>query len=149
MSLGSTIGGRRGSRGMTLVEVLAVVVILGLLAATLATGFSSGLGKGRREIARTAISQIAARLEIYNMERHEWPDNNIGLAALADGHASPADAFYLPPDLRKDPWNRPYLYLTPGPDGRPFEVVSLGADGQPGGEGESADISSTALRGQP
>ena len=138
-----------GRAGMTLVEVLAVVVILGLLAATLATGFSSGLGKGRREIARTALAQIVARLEIYNMDRHAWPDSSIGLAALGEGHAAPTDAFYLSADLLTDPWNRPYLYLTPGPGGRPFEVVTLGADGQPGGDGENADISSAALRSAP
>jgi general secretion pathway protein G len=138
---------RSNRRAMTLVEVLAVVVILGLLAATLATGFSSGLGKGRREIARTAIAQIVARLEIYNMERHTWPDNSVGLSALADGQASASDAFYLSPDLLTDPWNRPFVYVTPGPGGRPFEVVSLGADGQPGGEHENADISSASLRG--
>lgn len=137
---------RRWRGAMTLVEVLAVVVILGLLAATLATGFSSGIGKGRREIARTAIAQVVAKLELYNLQHHAWPDNDVGLSALAEPHASPSDAYYLPADLRTDPWNRALLYATPGPEGMPFEVLSLGADGAPGGEGEGADISSVALR---
>jgi general secretion pathway protein G len=131
---------------MTLVEVLAVVVILGLLAATLARGLSSGIGKGRREVARTGIAQIVACLELYNLERHTWPDSSTGLAALSEGAATPADAFYLGKDTLTDPWDRPFHYVRPGPDGLPFEVLSLGADGQPGGEGENADISSAALR---
>ncbi|MCW5769560.1 MAG: type II secretion system protein GspG [Phycisphaeraceae bacterium] len=141
--------GRRGKRwrgAMTLVEVLAVVVILGLLAATLMTGFSSGIGKGRREIARTTIAQVVAKLELYNLQHHTWPDNDMGLSALAEPHAVPSDAYYLPADLRTDPWNRVLLYVTPGPGGMPFEVLSLGSDGAPGGEGEAADISSVALR---
>lgn len=135
-----------GARAMTLVEVLAVVVILGLLAATLATGFSGSFARGRRELARTAIAQIVAKLEIYNLERHAWPDNDVGLDAITDGNATPSDPFYLSPDHLRDPWERPFVYVAPGPGGLPFEVVSLGADGQPGGEGEAADISSASLR---
>ncbi len=136
----------RARRAMTLVEVLAVVVILGLLAATLATGFASGIAKGRREIARTAIAQVVAKLELYKLQHHTWPDNDEGLLALTEPHASPNDPHYLPADLRTDPWNRHFVYVTPGPNGHPFEVLSFGADGAPGGDGDNADISSSLLR---
>lgn len=145
-AIGRGRAGREARAAMTLVEVLAVVVILGLLAATLATGFSSGIGKGRQEIARTAIAQVVAKLELYNLQHHEWPDNEMGLAALAEPHATPSDAYYMPADLRVDPWNRALLYVTPGSGGMPFEVISMGSDGMPGGEGEHADITSVALR---
>jgi general secretion pathway protein G len=131
---------------MTLVEVLAVVVILGILAATLAVGFSGAFGKGKQELAKTGIGLIVGRLEIYKMDHDAWPDNAIGLAALSDGHATPADPHYLGRDNLKDPWGNPYLFITPGPDGHPFEVLSYGADAQPGGEGENADVSSVRLR---
>jgi len=133
-------------RGMTLVEVLAVVVILGLLAGTLAIGFSGAFGKGKHELAKTGIGQIVGRLEVYYMDQSAWPDLDGGLRALAE--APPTSAYYLSADNLLDPWDRPYVYITPGPEGHPYEVVSYGADGQPGGEGESADITSVSLRGK-
>jgi len=134
-------------RAMTLVEILAVVVILGLIAGTLLVGFSGTFGKAKHELARSGIGQVVSRIEIYRMEKQAWPTNDMGLAALSHGHASPTAAYYLTPDQLLDPWNRPYLYVTPGPEGHPYEVLSYGADGQPGGEAgsENQDISSTNL----
>lgn len=131
--------------GMTLVEVLAVVVILGLLAATLAVGFSGAFGKGKQELAKTGIGQVVQRLETYYMDQGAWPDLDTGLQVLAE--ASPTSAYYLSPDNLQDPWARPYLYITPGPDEHPYEIVTYGADGKPGGEDENADVSSVSLRG--
>jgi len=131
---------------MTLVEVLAVVVILGLLAGTLAIGFSGAFGKGKHELAKTGIGQIVGRLEVYYMDQSAWPDLDAGLRALTE--AAPTSAYYLPADNLHDPWDRPYVYITPGPEGHPYEVMSYGADGQPGGEGENADLSSVNLRGK-
>ncbi len=136
----------RCARGMTLVEVLAVVVILGLLAGTLAVGFSGAFGKGKRELAKTAIGHIVGQVEIYRMERGEWPPMDVGLAALSDGHAQPTAAYYLNADKLIDPWGAPYQLRVPGPDGHPYEVLSLGADKALGGTGEDADISSLNLR---
>ncbi|MEM9066807.1 MAG: type II secretion system major pseudopilin GspG [Planctomycetota bacterium] len=133
-------------RAMTLVEVLAVVVILGLLAGTLAVGFSGAFGKGRHELARTGIASIVNRLELYNIARSEWPALEQGLNALTAPEAKPTDEYFIAPENLSDPWGRPYQYITPGPDDYPYEVLSFGADGQPGGEGENADISSTSLR---
>lgn len=146
--------GRRGTaptrrrHGMTLVEVLAVVVILGLIAGTLAVGFSGAFGKGKRELAKAGIGQVIAKLELYKMEKSDWPSTDVGLAALTDGLAAPTAAYYLPADRLLDPWGRRYLFLTPGPNGHPYEVLTYGADGQPGGEGENADLSSINLRGE-
>lgn len=135
-------------RGMTLVEVLAVVVILGLIAGTLAIGFSGAFGKGKRELAKAGVGQVIAKLEIYKMDKSEWPSNDVGLSALTDGLALPSAAYYLPADRLLDPWGRRFLFITPGPNGHPYEVITYGADGQPGGEGENADLSSVNLRGE-
>lgn len=133
-------------RGMTLVEVLAVVVILGLLAGTLAIGFSGAFAKGKRELAKTGIGVIAQRVELYYQELGAYPSNEAGLAVLSDGHAEPTAVYYVGPDRLLDPWGHPYYIAVPGPDGHPYEIVSYGADGQPGGAGENADVSSLNLR---
>jgi len=133
--------------GMTLIEILAVVVILGLIAATLVVGFSPSFGEAKHELAKTAISQIAEKLELYRMKTGEWPGNDVGLDALTDGHASPADSYYLEPGKLLDPWKEPYYFVAPGPGEHPYEILSYGSDKQPGGEGEAADISSVNLRG--
>jgi general secretion pathway protein G len=144
-SAGSAAGGP-ARRGMTLVELLAVVVILGLIAGTLLVGFSASFGTAKHELARTGIGVIVTRLETYRIEHGKWPGNDSGLAALTDGQSLPTQPWYLAPDQLRDPWKNPYLYVTPGPGGHPFEVLSYGADNRPGGEGEDADISSANLR---
>lgn len=133
-------------RGMTLVEVLAVVVILGLLAGTLAVGFSGMFGRGKHELAKTGIGVVRQKVEAYRIEHSAWPSAELGLAALSDGHAVPTASYYLQSDQLRDPWNNMYLFVTPGPNGHPYEIISYGADGQPGGEGEDADLSSVRLR---
>lgn len=134
--------------GMTLVEVLAVVVILGLLAATLVVGFSGAFGRAKHELARTGIGVVVSKIEAYRIEHGAWPSNDLGLMVLSDGHAAPTASYYLSPDKLLDPWGNPYHYVTPGPDGHPYEVISYGADGQPGGAPgtEDADLSSINLR---
>lgn len=131
---------------MTLVEVLAVVVILGLVAGTLMIGFSGAFGQAKHELAKTGIGVVVSKLELYRIDQHHWPDNEQGLAALGDGRASPSASYYLSADKLIDPWGKPYLYVVPGPDGLPYEVISYGADARAGGEGEDADLSSANLR---
>ncbi len=134
-------------KGMTFVEILAVVVILGLIAGTLLVGFSGAFGKAKHELAKSGIGVIVSKIEMYRMDKQTWPGNDIGLSALNDG--PPTSAYYLTRDQLTDPWSRPYLYICPGPDGHPYEVISYGADGQPGGEvgTENADVSSVNLGG--
>lgn len=129
-------------RGMTLIEIMAVVVILGLLAATLTFGFAGKMSKAKREIAKTQIGQIVGQVQLFQLEKHKLPTSGEGLAALT---ASPAESYYLEPAKLNDPWGNAYIYLLPGPDGNPFEVVSYGADGRSGGANEDADISSAQL----
>lgn len=133
---------------MTLVEILAVVVILGLITATLTVGFSGTFGKAKRELAKTGMGLLSGKVETYRIEKSAWPDNAVGLAVLSDGHASPQASYYVSPDQLLDPWGRPFVFICPGPDGHPYEILTYGADGQPGGERENADLSSANLRGE-
>ena len=136
----------RRARGMTLVEVLAVVVILSLIAGTLYVGFAGSFGKAKRELAKTGISVVSGKLEAYRIERGTYPTTDAGLAVLTAPAANAQHSYYLPGEKLLDPWGRRYLYLTPGPDGEPFELVSFGGDGKQGGAGEDQDISSARLR---
>lgn len=133
-------------RAMTILEILAVVVILGMLAVALTVGLAGKVGRAKTEIARSQVARLAADVEAYHLARGSWPAAGAGLEALA---ADPQASYFVEPARLVDPWGNPYRYLTPGPDGRPFEVLSYGADGRAGGEGENADISSARLEEVP
>lgn len=132
---------RRARCGMTLVEVLAVVVLLGILAATLTVGLTAAFGQGKRELARSAIAGAKARVEMYHVANGGWPQS---LQDLVD--APPTTSYHLPMDAAQDPWGTMMQLVVPGPDGHAFEIISLGADGRVGGENEDADLSSLDLR---
>ncbi len=131
----------RAHHAMTLVEVLAVVVLLGILAATLTVGLTAAFGQGKRELARTAVAGAKAKVEMYHVAMGGWPES---LQILVD--TPPSASYHLPLDAARDPWGNMMQLVVPGPDGHPFEVISLGADGRVGGEGEDADLSSLDLR---
>ena len=142
---GSVLGYRGG---LTLVEMLAVVIILGLIAAALTTTFSGQVGRAKTEIAKSGIGTVVAAIETYGLERGEIPSMEQGLRVLTQRPSGRAEA-YLKPDQIIDPWGNEYAYITPGAESR-YEVISYGADGRPGGEAgsEDADISSERLGGR-
>lgn len=133
-------------RAMTLVEILAVVVILGLITVTLTVGLSGRVGKAKHSLARTQIGQIVSQVATFQLDKKRYPSASDGLQVLTKPLAQPTDAFFLDPAQILDPWGRAYLYVIPGPDGHPFEVLTYGADGQQGGTGENADLSSSNLK---
>lgn len=135
-------------RAMTLIEILAVVVILGLLAVTLTVGIAGKMGKAKTEIARTQIGQIVAQVQAYQLEKRSLPTAGQGLSVLTSPASQPSTSYYLEPAKLIDPWGNPYLYVIPGPTGNAFEVVSYGSDGQPGGKGDATDVSSVAPAGR-
>lgn len=134
-------------RGLTLVEVLAVVVILGLLATVLTTSFGGQVARAKIELARTGIGQVVNAVELYALEQGSFPTMDQGLAILAEPVPGRGDP-YLKPDQLKDPWGNHFAYVTPGPVSA-YQVISYGADGQSGGEPGShdADITSDSLGG--
>ncbi len=132
-------------QAMTLVEILAVVVILGLLAVTLTVGLSGKMGKAKHEIAKTQIAQLVGQLQTYQLEKRSLPKVGDGLTLLTAPAASPTSPYFVDQAKLTDPWGNPYQLLIPGPDGHPFEILSYGADGQPGGTDENADVSSVTM----
>lgn len=130
---------------MTLVEILAVVVILGLLAATLTIGIAGKMGKAKHEIAKTQIAQIVAQIQTFQLDKRKLPTSGEGLAILTSPATAPDAPYFLDSAKLTDPWGAPYVYLVPGPAGQPFEVLSYGSDGQPGGSGDASDVSSAGM----
>jgi len=124
---------RAASRGMTLIEILVVITILGLIAAAVAVNVVGQLGEAKMKQAKTDLHTLENCLDLYKIDRGRYPTTEEGLqAVVAAGKCKPQ---------LKDPWGHDYVYLNPGqvhPDG--FDLKSYGADGQPGGEGENADI---------
>ncbi len=135
---------KRRNAGFTLIEVLVVVAILGILAAVVVVNLADEPDNARIAAARQDIRALESALEIYKLQNYNYPSTQQGLEALVSKPAGdpPAPNWkaggYLK-RLSNDPWDRPYLYLSPGSHGA-IDIYSLGADGQPGGEGPNADI---------
>lgn len=123
---------REGESGFTLVELMVVIVILGLLTTLVVINVMPSQDLAMRKKAEADIATIGQALEMYRVSNMTYPTSAQGLAVLA----GQSGTIRRLPD---DPWGRPYQYANPGPNGG-VDVFSLGADGQPGGEGENADI---------
>jgi general secretion pathway protein G len=131
---------RRPAGGFTLLELLVVMVIIGLLAGYVGPRFFGQIGKSEIKAARAQIDALEKALDQYRLDVGRYPSTEQGLAAL---QTSPGEARWAGPYLKKavppDPWGKPYQYRQPGEHGE-FDLFSLGPDGQPGGEGEAADV---------
>ncbi len=136
-------------RGFTLIEVMVVIVILGVLAALIVPKVMSRPDEARITAAKQDIGSIIQALKLYKLDNMRYPTTEQGLDALVKkptGAPIPSNwkgNGYLE-KLPKDPWGNPYQYLQPGMHGE-IDVISLGADGAPGGEGSDADIGSWDL----
>ena len=132
------------SRGFTLIELLVVLAILTLLAGLVGPRVLNQLGGAKTKTAGVQISDLDKSLELFKLDVGRYPNTEEGLDALVkrpgtiNGWTGP----YLKGGLPADPWGRAYRYANPGPHGG-IEILSLGADGAPGGEGENADIRNT------
>jgi general secretion pathway protein G len=133
-----------GERGFTLIEVMVVVVILSILAAFIVPRIMDRPDQARRVRARNDIRAIESALNLYRLDNGFYPSGEQGLAALVhkpSGDPEPKnwkEGGYLE-ELPVDPWGNPYIYLNPGIH-KKIDIMSLGADGRPGGEGNDADI---------
>ncbi len=131
-------------QGFTLIEIIVVVVIIGILATFVAPKFLGKTDDARVVKAKSDIQALESALDIYKLDNYAYPTTDQGLEALVTQPSSdPAPANwqkggYLK-KLRKDPWQREYLYLNPG-ERSEIDIYSLGADGVEGGEGANADI---------
>jgi len=135
---------RAVQRGFTLIELMVVITIIGVLAAIIVPNLIERADDARVTAAKTDINNLMQALKLYRLDNQRYPTSEQGLQALltapTTGPAAPNWKHYVD-KLPNDPWGHPYQYLNPGLKGE-IDVLSLGADGQPGGEGKNADIGS-------
>lgn len=136
------------SDGFTLIEILVVVAVLSVLAALVAPNVFQHLGTAKDAAARSQMEMLGAALDAYRLDNGRYPTTQQGLGALrTEPTVEPRPRNWRGPYLRRDvpldPWGNPYVFVSPGeanPSG--YDLISYGADGMPGGDGEDADITS-------
>ena len=136
----------RSRGGFTLIEILVVVTVLAVLAALVGPSVFRHLGTAKDAAARSQMEMLGAALDAYRLDNGRYPTTAQGLESLRTAPtAEPLPRNWQGPYLRKavplDPWGNPYSYTSPGehnPEG--YDLLTYGADGEPGGEGEDADI---------
>jgi general secretion pathway protein G len=139
----------RTRQGFTLIEIMAVVVIMGLLAGIVGAAVIGNLNQARTQTAGAQIKQLSSALTFYQMDNGRFPTTDQGLQALVEKPAgSPEPRNYRPggyldsKTIPKDPWGGTYQYVSPGTQNpQSFDLWTLGADGTPGGEGPDQDVS--------
>lgn len=137
-------------QGFSLIEVLVVVVIMGMLIGLIGPNVLGQVDRARVTTAKSDIASLSQALDMYKLDNHFYPTTDQGLEALVRRpQSSPEPRNWNPEGYIKgsklplDPWDGEYVYMSPGEDNRPYELLSLGADARSGGDGYSADISSS------
>ena len=136
--------------GFTLVEILVVIAIISLLAGVVLLNIAPQMGLGSQAAAKAQIQVLSSAVTTYRMAHGRYPTQQQGLEALVRKPAEepvpqnyPEGGYLNSRTVPLDPWKRPYLYLCPGRQNEPFEILSYGGDGEPGGSGADADLSSS------
>jgi general secretion pathway protein G len=139
----------RGSEGITLMELMIVIAIIGILSLIIVPRFMDIPQKARVEACKQQIAAFGIALDRYNLDNGTYPTTEQGLDALVkkpSSEPSPMnynDGGYLKKkEVPKDPWGGAYMYTSPGQNGNEYEIMSYGADGKESGEGPKADIKS-------
>ncbi len=145
----STSSARRARGGFTLVEILVVIAIISLLAGVVLLNVAPQMGLGSQAAAKSQIQVFSSAIDTYRMAHGRYPTQQQGLEALVRKPSQepvpenyPDGGYLNGRNIPLDPWKRPYVYLCPGRQNEPFEILSYGADGEPGGSGGDADLSS-------
>jgi general secretion pathway protein G len=136
---------RGNARGMTLIEILVVLVLLSVIMTVVAGNYIGRGEKAKADAAKIEIGQISQTLDLYKLEVGRYPTTQEGLQALVSAPAGTANwngPYWKKQSVPKDPWGTEYKYSSPAPNA-PYEIISLGADGKEGGEGPNKDISSS------
>src|SRR6201994_2823238 len=135
-----------GQEGFTLVEMLVVITIIGLIMGLIGPRVLNYLSESKVKAAKIQMQSFASALDLYNLDTGRYPTASEGLSALVQPSVGVSwNGPYLKGSaLPNDPWNHPYLYRVPGEHG-PYDIMSLGSDGQEGGSGSAADLSLDAL----
>ncbi len=121
---------KKNRRGMSLIEVMVVIAIILTLMGVIAIGVMAAFGDAQVQTTVITMGKVSERIEIYMLRKKKPPSSGEGLAELfADDGGAPTDA-----------WGNELVYLSPGPGGQPYEIVSYGADGKEGGTGNDEDL---------
>ena len=141
---------KKQPQGFSLIEVLVVVVIMGMLIGLIGPNVLGQVDRARVTTAKSDIASLSQALDMYKLDNHFYPTTDQGLEALVSRpQSSPEPRNWNPEGYIKgnklplDPWDGEYVYMSPGEDNQPYELISLGADARLGGEGYAADISSS------
>ncbi len=132
---------RSSIRGITLIELLVVMVIISLFATLVGARLFQNVDRARQTTAKVQISEFESVLDLFRLDVGRYPTASEGLQALrvAPPGVGNWDGPYLRRDVPSDPWDRSYVYRSPGQHGD-FDLISYGADGVEGGEDENQDI---------
>jgi general secretion pathway protein G len=131
----------RKQEGFTLVELIVVVIIIGLLSGLVLPQFIRQSERATARAAKAQIELLGTALDTFRLDVGRYPTTQEGLQALTQkpGGVDRWDGPYLRKEVPNDPWGRPYIYKSPGDHG-PYDILSYGADGVPGGEGNDRDV---------
>ena len=134
---------RKTNKGITLIELLVVMVIIAMFATLVGSRLFRNVEKGRQTVAKQQITEFESVLDLYRLDVGKYPTTEEGLVALRvrPSGVENWDGPYLKKDVPLDPWNHAYVYRCPGQHGD-FDLISYGADGQEGGDGQGTDINS-------
>jgi general secretion pathway protein G len=140
-------GKRQNRRGFTMVELMAVLVILGLLMAVVVRNFVGQVDRGRVTTAKASLKLLQSAINQFHMDTGRWPSEDEGLSVLIQAPTDVANwqpgGYLETTEVPKDPWQNDFIYELYPESGKPFVIKCLGADGQEGGEGYDADLYST------
>jgi len=135
----------RRDAGMTLIEILVVLVLIGIVLGIVGGNFIGRGEKAKADAAKIEIGQIGQALDLYKLEVGRYPTTQEGLQALVQAPSGASNwngPYWKKSTLPKDPWGNEYKYTSPAQSG-PYDILSLGADGKEGGEGANKDIASS------
>jgi len=136
--------GRRGPAarhaGFTILEIVIVFILLAGIMAFVGPKIFEKMGQAKSQEAKIRIQSLAGNIEMYRLENGRYPENLQALVHQPPGADKWGGPYAKDPDL-KDAWGNDYRYAVPGTNGRPFDVISLGADNKEGGDGENRDVS--------
>ena len=141
---------RRG--GFTLMELIVVIAIITILTTIVGINVIGRAGQAKVTATRTNLNALKSAFQIYKTDHGVYPSQAQGLKALVEKttvepvpQSFPPEGYLTSRNVPKDGWNRDFIYLVPGRKGEPYEIISYGSDGEPGGKDDAADISTSDL----